>query len=198
MNCLECGAAVHDGQAFCGKCGTAVPTQAAPLASPQTSSSSQPVLPSIGSVTLTTQVGDFWKLGSLAVILLSLFLPAVSLPAGLAVSPLRLGFFAWIAVLVVLGLGALTAVPAWRIKGWSDVERFLSAAFLGSVLTVFVLVLGVAHIVGSITQSLNSGSGGLLGNVMGGSLSLSVHVGMGLVLAILGTVSWAVATRRAA
>jgi hypothetical protein len=69
---------------------------------------------------------------------------------------------------------------------------------LGSVLTVFVLVLGVAHIVGSITQSLNSGIGGLLGNVMGGSLSLSVHVGMGLVLAILGTVSWAVATRRAA
>lgn len=194
----ECGTPLRPGQAFCGQCGRAVP-QAAEESAVSLSRNTAPLTGFAMPFALTTQTDDFWKLGALAVLLLSLFFPAVSLPAGLALSPIQLGLWAWLAVLIVLALAALTAVPAWRPRPWPAIERFLSAALVGSVVTVLGMVWTAAHILSRMIQSFTSSTGGFgsfLAGSFGRAASYSVHVDFGLVLALAGTVAWAILTRR--
>jgi len=126
--------------------------------------------------------------------------PAISLPAGLALSLLRLGLVACLAVEILLGLVALTVVLTWRPFQWVAVERFLFAAMLGSVVTVFSIVTAIARILTHAMQSLSNSAGGLsscLSESFGNAIASSIHIGFGLILAFAGTVAWAMLTRRA-
>ena len=195
MTC-ECGTPVRPGQAFCGQCGRAVP-ETAP--SPSPTPGSPVTIPTVLPTGLATDSRDLWKLGSLAVLLLSLFLPIVSLPAGISLTVLRFGALAWIGGLALLVLATLTAVPAWRPPFWPVLERFFSAAAVGSVATVFVGVIGLASAISHFVQSLNNSSGTLSGlstGLVSNSLALSIHVGFGLIVALVGAIAWAVATKR--
>ena len=198
MNCTQCGATLRAGQAFCGQCGAT-----AQMAAGQTAPG-LPANPAAGPstvtipVALTTNVHDFWRLGLLGVLLLSVFVPAVSLPAGLAFSVIQLGFVGWLAVLVILALAALTAIPSWRPSIWGSVERFVSAALVGNVATVFLLVATVSSELTHLISKLSQSTGGLGSLFLGSATSLSIHVGLGLVLALFGSIGWAIVTRRGA
>ncbi|PSR32277.1 MAG: hypothetical protein C7B46_15005 [Sulfobacillus benefaciens] len=199
MQCDECGAPLRGGQAFCGNCGKAVTADAgAPLkilSAPNRSRSTAFATP----IMVTTKIQDFWNLGALATILISLFLPAISFPAGFTVRPLQFGFLAWGAVMGISVLAILTAVPSWRPLFWPSVERFTSAALVGSVVTVWVTVLGLPSALSHFGQSVSHANlfGGVFFSSLGSDLSSSIHVGFGLVLALIGTVAWAITTRRA-
>jgi len=107
---------------------------------------------------------------------------------------------AWLAVGILLALVALTVVPTWRPSQWVAVERFLSAAMLGSVVTVFSIVTAIARILTHVMQSLSNSAGGLssfLSESFGNAIALSIHIDFGLILAFAGTVAWAILTWRA-
>lgn len=155
-----------------------------------------PPTPSMsGAIAITTDIHDFWRLGALALLLISTFIPAVSLPGGLAFSVIQLGFVGWLAVLVILALAALTAIPSWRPSFWGSLERFLSAALVGNVLTVFLLVVSVASVVSRLIAKLSQSAGGLGSLLLGSTTSLAIHVGFGLILALVGSIGWAIVTR---
>ncbi len=194
MNCPQCGVPIRAGQSFCGQCGATLQ-----MAAGQTSpvSSAVPPSPSIsGTIAFTTQVDDYWRLGALALLLISTFIPAVSLPGGLAFSVIQLGVVGVLAILIILALAAVTAIPSWRPSFWGPLERFLSAALVGNVFTVFLLVVTVASVVSRLMAKLSQSAGGLGSLLLGSTTSLAIHVGFGLVLALIGSIGWAVVTRR--
>jgi len=194
MNCPQCGKTIRAGQSFCGQCGATLQ-----MASGQTPPipSSPPSRPAtLGTIAFTSNVQDYWRLGALALLLISTFIPAVSLPDGLAFSVIQLGFVGVLAILIILALAALTAIPSWRPSFWGPLERFLSAALVGNVFTVFLLVVTVASVVSRLMAKLSQSAGGLGSLLLGSTTSLAIHVGFGLVLALIGSIGWAVVTRR--
>ena len=197
MNCSECGAAIRTGQSFCGQCGTALQAVVGQNSNGGSNSTTRSMPTSaLAPIAITSDPQDFWRLGALGVLLISTFVPAISLPGGLSLSVIQLGLFGWLAVLVILALGAVTAVPSWRPGFWGPLERFVSAALVGNVLTIFVFTVGIGAVVSHLVARLTQSAGGLGSAFLGGATSMAVHVGFGLILALIGSVAWAVVTRR--
>lgn len=190
MTCSQCGVPVRPGQSFCGQCGTALTAQVpSPDATvPHASSASMSI--NFPAISFTADFDDYMRLGALAVLLISVFLPAVSLPNGLGFSLIRLGFLGWLAIVIILAFAAETAVPAWRLSQWSAIARFVSAALVGNVVTVVLMVIVAGQVLSHVLGSAAS--------FLGASYALSVNVGFGLVLALVGSVAWAVLVRRGA
>lgn len=202
-NCPNCGTPLKPGALFCGQCGTDVrEVNTASEQSPPTGSQSpntavgdsiNKVINTASQISFTHSVNDFIQLGGLALVFISLWLPWVGLPGGIDVGIGQAGIIVWLLVLIILIDGGFVAVPDWRkIPRWSSVQKFLSAAALGSILTVIFSLSIIRTVVSSYIERMLNNSGGGFGL---GSLLGSIHVGsslitlqVGLVFAVIGIV----------
>jgi hypothetical protein len=194
MRCAHCGAEVAPEHTFCSQCGTPLTTSGDYPSS--ASSPSAAGTPSSRTLSVTVPVafthasGDYWRLGALALLFLSLFLPIFSSTHVFTLRIISFGLAGWLALLIVLALAVLTAIPTWRPAFWPGLERFLAAAVLGNVVTVLLALLSMQ---GLITRLMTKLQSSMLGSFVSSSLSSHVpHLGFAPFLALIGSIGWAV------
>ncbi len=194
MHCRQCGHELTANQAFCPACGQAVNSSSSSRSATVSASSSTDTVSSTSQVSLTvplsftTQRQDFYRLGALAVLLLSMFFPVIGVRSH-GIRFIQMGGIGWILVIIVLAMSALVAIPSWRPKFWTTGERFLSAAAVGCALTVFLILEGLQV---SLARLMNSFGGSLLGGAL--SSGVGLHLGFGMLLLIAGSFGWAFLT----
>lgn len=168
MLCPHCQAPLVPQQKFCSTCGTPV-IQVTP-------STPRAAIPF--PMAFTTESRDFWTLGAMGLLALSFFLPMITGPyISRSTAPITAGSMAWIGLLGLLAIMTATALPRFRPVQWPLMSRWLSAAVVGSVLTV-------AFIISSLT--------GVANNFLGQTGGASFTMGVGWMSALLGSVAWTV------
>ena len=194
MRCAHCGAEVAPEHTFCSQCGTPLtasgdhPSSSSPT--PEAVASSSHTLSLTVPVAFTHASRDYWRLGALALLFLSLFLPIFSSAHVFTLRIISFGLVGWLALLIVLALAVLTAIPNWRPAFWPGLERFLAAAVLGSVVTVLLALLSIQGLITHLMTKLQSS---MLGSLVSSSLSSHVpHLGFAPFLALIGSIGWAV------
>lgn len=98
--CPQCGTSQRPDARFCTQCGAALPT------SPAGPAPSVPV-PLLALPAFTSAPSDWWQLGGLGLMLLSLVVPWIGLPGGVSLGPTQLGARSVILVLLILADAAL-------------------------------------------------------------------------------------------
>ncbi len=169
MQCPHCQAPLVPQQKFCSTCGTPVTPAGSKHA---------PLHALTGPITFTTASRDFWTLGALGLLVLSFFLPMIAGPyISSSTAPITAGSMAWIGLLGLLAVMTATAFPRFRPVQWLLISRWISAAVVGSVLTV-------AFIISALT--------GVANNFLGQASGASFTMGVGWMSALLGSVAWTV------
>lgn len=173
MQCTHCLALLAPQRKFCSTCGTPVIAPVPPSA--PRGAISFPTFPTC-PMTFTTESRDFWTLGALGLLVLSFFLPMIAGPyISSSTAPINTGTMAWIGLLGLLAVITATALPRFRPVKWLMINRWLSAAAVGCVVTV-------AFIISSLT--------GVADNFVGQGSNSPFTMGMGWMSALLGSVVW--------
>ncbi len=187
MQCTQCHATMQPAQKFCPACGAPAPEQ------PTSSNNSS--LTTVRTL-LTTNRTDFWAGGSLALLAISLFLPALTGPSHLSIAAIQLGFFAWLGFLVLLAALIVTVVPSFRPQWWTPVNRWFSAATVGSTVAISILILSLSSL---LNHAINQfvGSVGAFSSFLGGyTNTLHLSLGIGTIFALIGSLAWTITAWR--
>ena len=131
MTCPHCQALITDSPHFCPECGRALHPPRAVSTPPAASSSPSLRLPTLHG--FTTARTDHWILGALGLLVLSLFLPLISIPS-LPQASVAISTSPWLALLMGIVLAILLIYTAFLLKRpawWPAVLRWSAAGHHG-------------------------------------------------------------------